>query len=75
MKRICSDENDYQNHAEKLTGYLIRRGYRGCDVKKQLHKVENLDREELLKYRNKSKQKKSKRVPLVVTYSKNIHLT
>ena len=72
MKRICSDENDYQNHAEKLTGYLTHRGYRGYDVKKQLHKVENLDREELLKYRNKSKQKKSKRVPLVVTYSKHL---
>ena len=72
MKRICSDGNDYQNHAEMLTGYLTRRGYRGYDVKKQLHKVENLDREELLKYSNKSKPKKSKRVPLVVTYSKHL---
>ena len=72
MKRICSDENDYQNHTEKLTGYLTRRGYRGYDVKKQLHKVENLDREELLKHRNKSKQEKSKRIPLVVTYSKHL---
>ena len=42
MKRICSDENDYQNHAEKLIGYLTRRGYKGYDVKNSYIKWKTL---------------------------------
>jgi hypothetical protein len=43
------------------------------EVEKQLKKVDNLDRENLLQYNTK---KQNNRVPLVITYSKalpNIH--
>ena len=123
MKRICSNENDYQNHAEKLTGYLTRRGYRGYEKKNNSYiklktlTEKNSSNKDMFKWKwlpesrgkahrvpdpsgiqgiwkknnsyiklktlteknssnknfsSKSKQKKWKRVPLVVTYSKHL---
>jgi hypothetical protein len=50
---------------------LRKRGYTNDMVEKQLKKVDNLDRENLLQYNTK---KQNNRVPLVITYSKAFYL-
>ncbi|XP_053394169.1 uncharacterized protein LOC128555550 [Mercenaria mercenaria] len=74
LKRICEKEQDYQKHRTELKQQLRRRGYSGKEVERQLTKVDTLDREDLLQ--KQTKKGKDKRVPLVLTYTKqlpNIH--
>jgi hypothetical protein len=72
-RRICSTEENYRHQRHVVKNNLIKRGYSGYEVEKQLSKVDKLNRSELLKY---NKRNNSNRVPLVLTYSKglpNIH--
>ena len=72
-KRICSEYEDYSVPRTEIKTQLRKRGYTNDMVEKQLKKVDNLDRENLLQYNPK---KQNNRVPLVITYSKalpNIH--
>ena len=70
LKRICSKEEDYIKHRMELKSLLRKRGYSGKNIKRQLQRVDRLDREDLLQA--KTKKKKGERVPLVVTYSKQL---
>ena len=72
-KRICSTEEDYKMQRTEIKSHLRKRGYDQNLVEDQLKKVDNLDRETLLRYNTR---KQANRVPLVTTYSKglpNIH--
>ena len=68
LKRICSNEEDYKKHRNELKKQLRKRGYNGKFIEGQLKKADSLNRKDLLRYTNNNKEK-SKRVPLVVTYS------
>lgn len=73
LKRICSIPTEYERRKNDLKEQLQKRGYKTELIIKQLNKVDNLDREDLLKYKTK---KINDRVPLVLTYSDalpNIH--
>ena len=70
VKRICSDTSSYNEHRKGIKSQLCKRGYSGEFVEKELRKVDNLDRNQLLKYRAKNKE--NERVPLVLTYSKGL---
>ena len=75
IKRICSNAENYTKQRFILKKQLIERGYSGRCIENQLQRVDNLDREELLQ-RKAAVKPNSDRVPLVVTYSKqlpNIH--
>jgi hypothetical protein len=67
IKRICSEETDYNNRCENIKDQLIKRGYSKGTIENQLKKVDMLKRENLLQYNTK---KQNNRVPLVLTYSK-----
>ena len=70
IKRICQTEALYQSMRKELNSQLRQRGYSGKHIERQLKKVDDIPREQLLQY--KEKKNKSERVPLVVTYSKNL---
>jgi hypothetical protein len=70
LRRICKTEGDYQKRRRELKMQLRKRGYSGKDIEQQLRKVDGKDRDDLLKYKNKTDKKE--RVPLVLTYSKNL---
>jgi hypothetical protein len=62
VKRICSEETNYNNRREEL----IKRRYSKGTIENQLKKVDMLKRENLPQYNTK---KQNNRVPLVLTYS------
>ena len=73
LKRICSEPDDYEKRRRELKTHLRKRGYKDNLVERQLGKVDNLRRENLLDYNS---QKETDRVPLVLTYTDalpNIH--
>ncbi|XP_071153747.1 uncharacterized protein [Mytilus edulis] len=73
VKRICSTEEDYKTRREEIKTHLRKRGYNNSFTEVQLKKVDNLNREDLLQYKQK---KENNRVPLVITFSKalpNVH--
>ena len=68
IRRICDRDDDYFKHRADLKKQLRKRGYSGKLIEQQLRKVDKMDREKLLE--NKTRNDKSDRVPLVLTYSK-----
>ena len=73
LKRIGSETSDYEKRKKELHGHLRKRGYKSKSIVKQFDKVDELTREDLLKY---NQPKQNERVPLVMTYSDalpNIH--
>ena len=71
IKRICEKDGDYRQQRKILKTQLHKRGYAGRFIESQLKKVDILNRDDLLKYKDKTKLA-SDRVPLVVTYSKGL---
>ncbi|KAK3089910.1 hypothetical protein FSP39_007586 [Pinctada imbricata] len=70
LKRICTREEDYKRHRNELKSQLRKRGYSGKKIEQQLQRVDQLKREDLLQ-KNPNK-KAGDRVPLVVTFSKQL---
>jgi hypothetical protein len=55
VKRIWSEETDYNNRCENIKDQLIKRGYSKGTIENQLKKVDMLKRENLLQYNTKKK--------------------
>ena len=73
MFKFLKQFEDYNVRRTEIKTQLRKRGYTNDMVEKQLKKVDNLDRENLLQYNTK---KQNNRVLLVITYLKalpNIH--
>ena len=70
IKRICFDKSTYQTQRKEIKKQLCNRGYTNKSVENELCKVDNLNRDNLLKYR--TKKPNTDRVPLVLTYSKGL---
>ena len=68
-KRICSSDASYRQERESIKTHLKNRGYKDATIEQSLTKTDNLDRDDLLEYKEK---KNNDRVPLVVTYSHNL---
>ncbi|MGH0131312.1 UNVERIFIED_CONTAM: hypothetical protein FKN15_045536 [Acipenser sinensis] len=68
IRRICSKESDYVKQRNVLKTNLKKRGYKERIIETELRKVDKLKRDDLLDYKNRDK--KVKRVPLIMTYSK-----
>ena len=67
IKRICSDVSDYRKNTDKLLEELVERGHKAETAKKTMEKANGIQREELLKYKEKPPNSK---IPLIVTYNK-----
>jgi hypothetical protein len=67
IKRICQKKEDYETNMKTLKTQLRKRGYSGKTVDQQLNKVDQQDRQDLLRYKNKKST--NNRVPLVLTYN------
>lgn len=69
-KRICSQNEKYTENRHKIKHHLSKRGYNPHFVDKELRKVDKLNRDDLLKYRQKDQ--KMDRVPMVLTFSNSL---
>ena len=70
LKRICSKEEDYIRHRKELKKQLRKRGYSGKFLEDQLKRADGLQREDTLA--TKVQRTENDRVPLVVTYSRQL---
>jgi len=65
IRRICSQEADYERRTHKLSSHLCRIGYKSENVDKAIAKAGSIQIHELLIYKSKVTQS---RIPFVVTY-------
>ena len=66
LKRICSDEKEFIDASKQLTSNLLNRGYEESEIKEQINKANERNREELLQYKPKESLNK---IPYVITYN------
>ena len=70
LKRICSKQQDYHTHREKLVNRLVDRGYPRREVVTELAKVDRMKRHDLLNGKSSRRgNSEDGRVPMVVTFS------
>ena len=67
-KRTCSSNDNYLRHRKDLKSHLQDRGYNANFIEDELGKVDAKERTDLLRYNNK--ENKTKRVLLVITFSR-----
>ena len=67
MRRICSDQTDFERESEKLLKELVERGHDEKTTKTNIEKANQLDRSKLLEHKRKER---NSRIPL--TYNKNL---
>ena len=65
LKRICSNQNEYDEAIQQLKTKLISRGYKIEEIEEQLKRVSSLKREDLLTYKEKERMTK---IPFITTY-------
>ncbi|XP_065051445.1 uncharacterized protein LOC135681083 [Rhopilema esculentum] len=70
IKRICSDNAEYENNTEQLVKAFTSRGYERAIIDKQIKEVDSISREELLK--QNSKKTTSNRTPFITTYNRTL---
>ena len=56
-KRICSTPEEYNNNRQRISDNLFKRGYQKRKTNNIMKKVDNLDRNNLLRYQRKSREK------------------
>ena len=71
MRRICSEDRQFQERVDELAGWLKDRGYEKSLVNEQIDRVRRLDRATLLANSGNrtNDQGRGERVPLVATYN------
>ena len=68
IRRICSEDDDYDKESKILSQKLVDRGYPHHSVNEYITKVKGMQREETLVYKEKEKQHK---IPFITTYNKH----
>ena len=68
MRRICSSDDDYKRHRDDLKARLVERKYPASLVERELRKVDNAKRDQLLN--TKSEKMDRVRVPMAVTFTR-----
>ena len=69
LRRICSEDVDFWQAAERLRNDLVRRGYDDKRTRDEINRAAVLDRRSLRTYKEKVN---SNRTPLVITYDKRL---
>ena len=68
IRRICTNDSDFSQHASDLKTNLTTRGHSAAKVQQAINKVKSLPRSDVLKRKPRSKEP-LRRVPLVVTFN------
>ena len=68
IKRICTNDSDYEKHTSLKMKEFIEKGYPIEKLKESKNKVDKLKRSELLKAKDKTDQKDTETVFLTTTY-------
>ena len=71
IRRICSEEQFFQNKVGDLKSWLLERGYSENEVDSQIDRVRDKNRATLLDTR--PKEKDDMKIPLVLTYHPAMH--
>ncbi|XP_072026492.1 uncharacterized protein [Amphiura filiformis] len=71
LRRICTNDSDFSQHARDLKKNLTSRGHSALKVQQAINKVRSLPRSDVLKQKPRS-QDTNTRVPLVVTFHPNL---
>ena len=69
LRRICTESVEFDKACEKLKTRLLQRGYSNDNINAQISKAKKMDREYLLKRREKDQLEK---LPFVVTYNQQL---
>ena len=64
LRRICSNDSDFSNHAQDLKRHLVARGHSGRQVQHAIKRAHSLSRSSVLREKTPS-QDTNKKVPLV----------
>ena len=67
LRRICSDQADFLDKAQKMASFFERQGYSAQTLKHALEKMKHLSQSDALSKSNSTDEKMS-RIPLVLTY-------
>ena len=67
LRRLCSDDSDFQTRAQQMASFFERRGYNARKLQQDLDKMRRLSQSDALQ-RNISLVEKESRIPLVLTY-------
>ena len=70
MKRICSNQEQLQNRLSELESWLVKRGYKAEKIRPEIHRVDELDRDQLLLKRPKNPDQL---ITLVLTYHPSLN--
>ena len=65
LRRICTEDADFWEAANKLRTDLVKRGYKEEKISEDINRAASMDRKSLRTYKEKEP---SSRIPLVVTY-------
>ncbi|XP_078355465.1 uncharacterized protein LOC144640130, partial [Oculina patagonica] len=68
LKRICSDENDYNTKSKEMSSFFLHREYPPAVVERALQRVNSISRETALRP-SKDGQSNEQVIPLVLTYN------
>ena len=69
IRRICTTDEDFWIHANKLKHDLTNRGYSESTISREIERAAEIERATLLRYKERPI---SKRIPLIVEYNKNL---
>ena len=69
LRRICTEETDFWEAADRLRDDLVKRGYKEEQISKEINRAAVKDRNELMTYKER---KKNNRTPLVVTFNRRL---
>lgn len=70
LKRINTERVEYEKSIDSLKQSFLKRGYNEQELDKQFKKASRLNRDQLLKY--KDKPKTTNQIPFITTYHKNL---
>ena len=65
LRRLCSDDTDFNNKCEEMCQFFKKRGYPGPAVTTGKHRTQEIDRETALQT---SQNKETDRIPFILTY-------
>ena len=67
IRRICSEDGNFQERSEDLVGWLTNRGYEEGFVREQVDRVQEVNRDMLLNQDGGRNGGRGERLPFVVT--------
>ena len=74
IRRICSDDKDFDTNCQNLKTYLLARGYKPNLISTSISKAKSINRSALLEPKQPTPNNKSQIIPLVTTYHPSVNV-